>query len=558
MWKQNTRTEIWDQINLPWDLIVIGGGITGAGVLREAANLGLHALLLEAQDFSFGTSSRSSKLVHGGFRYLRNRQFDVTRESVREREWMLAAAPHLVEKLSFLIPHWNESKTPAWQFGLGTLIYDLMAPKWEHRHLTPARILEQVPSLRREGLTGGYQYADAIVDDSCLVLRILREAVQKGAVALNYARVESLLRDRSGQVCGVRVSDTSGEFQSTLEIGARAIINAAGPWSDDLRAHLGAIPRLRKCRGSHLVIPGDQFPLKSAVTLMHPQDNRAMFVIPWDGTTIIGTTDIDHPVEWEKTEPFATQDEIEYIMLAIQHIFPSAELTVANIHSTYAGLRPLIRLDSQAPPSAVSRRHVVWEDSGLVTITGGKLTTFRIMAKAALQAVVSRFSPPLEIKHKQPIFDPLPRIDPIPGLNPSTLLYLVGRYGHETINLLNTAQKGELVNIETTPALWAELRWAARSGDVMHLDDLMLRRVRLGLLLPRGGMDHIQRIRQIVQPELGWTENRWIAEVARYLQIWQQFYAPFPSGINPPSPSEEPSSIQHSHSNLRKMLSTVA
>jgi glycerol-3-phosphate dehydrogenase len=532
MWNPNSRESIWENINQSWDVIVVGGGITGAGVLREAVNLGLKSLLLDDHDFSFGTSSRSSKLVHGGFRYLRNRQLDVTRESVREREWLLKTAPHLVDKLSFLIPEWRDSKTPAWQFSVGVVIYDLLAPKWEHRRLSPARLLALAPNLRRDGLTGGCQYYDAVVDDSCLVLRILREAVKHGAVALNYARVDGLLRDQLGNVCGVRVTDTSGKTQKELEIQSRVVINATGPFSDDLRAHVGAIPRLRKCRGSHLVFPTKKIPLKSAVTLMHPGDNRAMFAIPWHGTTIIGTTDIDHPMDWETVEPFATHDEIQYILAAIHHVFPTAEVTSDDIISTFAGLRPLIRPTTQTDPSAVSRRHVVWDESGLVTITGGKLTTFRIMARDALKAVLPRLTIKKPPDFKRAIFDPLPNIDSISEIDPLTLLYLNGRYGADTASLLAYAKSDELQPIENSPALWAELRWAARSGAVVHLEDLLLRRVRLGILLPRGGLDHIQRIRQIVQPELGWDDHHWDTEENAYRATWQRFYAPAPAGID--------------------------
>ncbi len=530
---QFERDQIWDQLGQPWDIVVIGGGITGAGVLHAAASLGLRALLLEARDFAFGTSSRSSKLVHGGFRYLRNRQFGVTRESVREREWLLKNAPYLVEKLSFLLPEWRSSRTPAWQFTIGVVLYDLLAPKWDHRRLSAPEMLDLAPALRADGLTGGWQYYDASVDDSCLVLRVLRAARREGAAALNYTRVDGLLRGQDGRVRGVQVLDLAQDQPRAAEVKARVVVNAAGPWSDEIRARVGVQPRLRKCRGSHLIFPSEKFPLKSAVTLMHPRDNRAMFAIPWEGATILGTTDIDHPREWEQVEPFTTPEESAYILEALAHTFPQAEVGQADVLSSFSGLRPLVCPQGPAHPSAVSRRHVVWDEHGLITITGGKLTTFRIMALAALQAALKYLPETPRRRPNKPLFAPGELPDSLPQLPPEHLRYLAGRYGADTPRLLASADPAELTPVASLRGLWAELRWAARACSVVHLDDLLLRRVRLGLLLPRGGADHLARIRQIVQPELGWDDQRWQAEERAYLRTWRRYYAPAPVGLEP-------------------------
>lgn len=528
MWQTGWREQIWTEIDQPWDLIVIGGGITGAGVLREASLRGLRALLVEAGDFAFGTSSRSSKLVHGGFRYLRERQFDVTRESVREREWLLRAAPHLVNRLPFLMPHYAGARTPAWQFAVGVVIYDLMAPKWDHRRLSAAQLRQRSPLLRVEGLEGGQRYIDASVDDAALVLRVLRAAVAGGARALNYARVESLLRTAGGQVCGVRLRDLAAGREA--EVQARAVINAAGPWSDELRAQVSAPAKLRKCRGSHLVFARSRLPLDEALTLLHPRDNRAMFIIPWETTTLIGTTDLDHPREWEAGEPFAIRAEIEYMLEGLQHTLPAAQIKSEDILSTFAGLRPLVCPDGNALPSQVSRRSVVWDESGLITVTGGKLTIFRVMAVQALRTAAPRLGRELDLRGRSPVFDPLPELAPPSGLAPETLAYLLGRYGSQIPALLDSALPGELEPIPGTLNPWAELRFAARAGGVLHLDDLLLRRLRLGILLPRGGLDLIERIRAVVQSELGWDDLRWQAEVERYEEIWRRYYSPEPLG----------------------------
>lgn len=529
MWPKGWRESIWAELDRPWDLIVIGGGITGAGVLREASLRGLRALLVEANDFAFGTSSRSSKLVHGGFRYLRERQFDVTRESVREREWLLQAEPRLINRLPFLMPHYAGARTPAWQFAVGVVIYDLMAPKWDHRRLSKRQLLERCPLLRSNGLRSGQRYIDASVDDSALVLRLLRAAAADGARALNYVRVEALLRKAEGEVCGVRLRDLVSGREA--EVQARAVINATGPWSDELRAQVGAPPRLRKCRGSHLVFSRARLPLGEALTLLHPRDNRAMFIIPWETATIIGTTDIDHPREWEAGEPFATQAEIEYMLEGLQHTLPAAGIRHEDILSTFAGLRPLVRPEGDALPSQVSRRAVVWDESGLVTVTGGKLTIFRVMALQALRAAAPRLQRDLDLDRRSQVFDPAPELEAPPELPAESLAYLLGRYGRETPALLETARPGELELIPGTLNPWAELRYAARAGGVLHLDDLLLRRLRLGVLLPQGGKGLLERIRGVVQPELGWDDLRWQAEVERYAEIWQRYYSPAPAGV---------------------------
>jgi glycerol-3-phosphate dehydrogenase len=518
----NDREAIWSTLSQPVDVIIIGGGITGAGVLRAAAAAGLRAVLFEAADFSFGTSSRSSKMVHGGFRYLRNRQYSVTYESVRERQYILAHAPHLVTPLRFLMPYYHQSTGR--NLHLGVIVYDLMAPRWDHCAYRPDQVLEQAP-VRAEGLLGGYEYTDARMDDSRLVLRILQEAVRTGGAALNYAKVTGLLRTHDGQVRGVQVEDQAGSGK-TAEVQARVVINAAGPWSDDLRAHVGAAARIRKLRGSHLIFPGDRLPLTKAVTLFHQRDNRAMFALPWEGTVVIGTTDIDH--RQETLEPYASEDEIEYMLAAARHTFPSLDLSEEDVIATFSGLRPIASSGQGNDPSKESRAHVIWQENGLLTVTGGKLTTFRIMAHEALETVRAIF--PQRPQFSGRTFDPLPELTPPPGLDLDQFHDILGRLGQDTLTMLSGACKDELEPIDGTRHLWAELRWSARCEAVEHLDDLLLRRVRLGLLLPAGGQEHLGRIRAIAQPELGWCDERWEAEERRYLSIWRNYYSPSPAG----------------------------
>lgn len=527
MWHKGWRDHIWSAIDQPWDLIIIGGGITGAGLLRQAVAAGLKTLLVEANDFASGTSSRSSKLIHGGFRYLRNKQINVTKESVREREWMLREAPNLVKPLSFLLPNFERYHFPSWKLGLGVMVYDLLAPKWNHRKCGPSKLLEACPFLSPKGLIGGFQYYDAVMDDARLLLRILREAVRSGGTALSYTKAEKLLRTGDGQVCGVLLKDRVSLDGRKAEVKGKVVVNASGAWSDEIRHQLGQPARLRRLRGSHLVFGRARLPVNEALTIFHPRDGRAMFVIPWEGGTVIGTTDIDHDptLDDKYLEPFASEEEIRYMMEALVLLFPSLDLSEKDIISTFSGLRPVIQTGA-ATPSKESRAHALWEENGLITITGGKYTTFRMMSRQTLDKVLTRLDKPQVITHEH-IFDPLPDLSSF-SLEHSRLAYLAGRYGNETGRLLEAAKQGELEPIGQLPNVWAELRWAAREEGVEHLDDLLLRRVRLGLLLPFGARDLLQRIQSIVRPELEWSDERWQHEEINYLQTWQRYYSPKP------------------------------
>jgi len=522
------RHKVWNDLDQDWDILILGGGITGAGIFRRAITEGYKTLLVEACDFASGTSSRSSKLIHGGFRYLRNRQFDVTRESVRERERWLKEAPYLVTPLGFLMPC-PEDASLARQYGIGVVLYDLLAPKWQHARLSREKLLQNCPPLLSEHLHGGYLYYDAVMDDSAMVLRLLREAQIMGGTALNYARATQLLRDAIGNIAGAVIEDRSELRLGSQRIRARVVINATGPWSDDIRAQVGAPSRIRKLRGSHLVFARERINLSQAVTLLHPRDHRAMFAIPWEGVTLIGTTDLDHSYPLSR-EPFTTQAEIDYILEAANSTFPSLNLSQQDILSTFSGLRPVIQ-GGQTDPSKESRAHQVWEEQGLITITGGKYTTFRLMAEAALRQAMPHLPYSTDMAKRRPYFSALPAT-PIPaGIPDSQYLYLSGRYGNETNELLASALPTENQKIDHLPNLWSELRWAARNGAVEHLDDLLFRRVRLGLLLPDAARAEMEQIRRIVQPELQWDDHRWQAELTRYYQIYQQAYSPSPVGF---------------------------
>jgi glycerol-3-phosphate dehydrogenase len=521
MWQTNWRDGVWSQLGQPWDVIIVGGGITGAGVLRAATGLGLRALLVEAKDFAWGTSSRSTKLVHGGLRYLAQGQFGVTRESVQERERLIKEGPGLVDWLGFLMPVYEGSSTSKRKVAVALAAYDWFARKWQHRYFEHDDFLMLAPHVGQEGLRGGWRYYDAVTDDARLVLRVIREAVRAGGTAINYARAQELLFGSDGQVAGAVLRDGLAERQA--EVHARAVVNATGPWADGLRAKVGGEPRIRPSRGSHLTFPSWRLPVAQAINLVHPRDGRLVFVLPWEGVTVAGTTDLDHhqPVN---EEPSMTAGEVQYLMEALHVRFPALALRADDAIASFAGVRPIVGT-GKGDPSKESRRHVVLEEEGLVTIAGGKLTTFRPMAWDTLQAV-RRLLPDMSPAEDDMVMldavqDDLPDAD---GLDEGQWRRLLGRYGADAPALVAAAREKELEPIQDTPYLWAELRWAARNEAVIHLDDLLLRRVRLGLLLPEGALPIMERVRAVAQPELGWDDERWDVEAARYADVWRRAY----------------------------------
>lgn len=413
-----------------------------------------------------------------------------------------------------------------WVLGLGLTVYDLLAWRWNHRHYDADDMRELCPGINGRGLLGGYRYFDAQTDDARLVLRVIREAVRAGGVALNYAPVESLLRKNSGAVCGVALRDqTTGR---TAEAQASVVINATGAWADSVRAYVSRPPRLRLLRGSHLIFSARRLALRRAITFMHPLDWRPVFALPWEGITLFGTTDVDHG-QFVETDPVMSEDEIEYLLTALHYAFPALELNPADAQGAFSGVRAVVGT-GQSNPSKESREHVLWREAGLLTVTGGKLTTFRLMAHNALRAVRAHLPhhPALDIDQKTPGIPPDVGSQDAPSRlrdDPATLLRLAGRYGADASTMMAAIHSDELESIGDSTALWTELRWAARAEGVVHLEDLLLRRVRLGLLLPQGGRAHMARIRAIAQSELGWDDERWATEAEAYARVWARSYS---------------------------------
>ena len=547
------------------DLLVIGGGIAGAGVALEAARRGLSVMLVEARDFAWGSSSRSSKLVHGGLRYLREGAFGLTRESVRERGRLLHDAPGLVEPQRFLMGHYEGRSPSRRTMGIGLAIYDAMAGERTRAFHSPAQARVLAPHIATDGLLGASSYLDAKTDDARLVMRVLQEAQALGARVVNRAAVKSLLRAgdadvplsslaadgaatvKPGTVVGARIEGTG----FTGHVRARCVVNATGFWADGLRRGLGA-PMLRPLRGSHLVLPLWKLPVAQSVSLMHPRDGRPVFATPWEGVALVGTTDLDHADDPD-VEPRITRDETAYLLEAVRAMFPRLDLRASDAICSYAGVRPVVDDRSAGgDPSRAPREHVVRDEHGLVTVTGGKLTTFRVNALDALRHAAPHlaatqqrngFSPTVvagdepgtdawaamsasefDYRAADPIFGAQTLPLEAAALPPGLRTRLLGRYGAQAQALLREADARDLQAVPGTTTPWAELHWALRHEQVRFLDDLLLRRTRLGLLLPGGAAALLPRLEPVAREALGWSGGEWRDHCDHYVRLIAQCY----------------------------------
>lgn len=522
--------------NEPWDLVVVGAGILGAGIYAYAAQLGLKVLLLEQKDFAWGSSSRSSKMVHGGLRYISQGQIGLTKESVEERQKLLECGQGLVEPANYVMSHYKGQFPSKGLFGLLMHIYGFFAGGRQHKSLSAVDYQMLSPGCAKFGvkggsLTGGTQYTDALTDDARLVYRLIDNGNNKrDALSLNYCKVIGLLRGtgESGHanecpVTGVRVKLAEGDCNgdgADIEVTAKLVINACGAWSDNLDAQV----LLRPLRGSHILVPQWRLPVFNVVTLLHPRDKRPVMIYPWQNTTLIGTTDIDHGQSLSR-EPKMTSDELAYIFELVEAEFPAAKLTEQDVISSFAGVRPIVLdkpLDKNVSASDEKRTHSVFEQSGLITVCGGKLTTFRVIAEEVMQKSaktlnLSKTLPPFEI------------FENATEQALENRYYLAGRYG---VRLGEYLQEFEQLGddklwqqIDYAPTIWLELVIAAKYEQVHHLDDLLLRRTRLGNILPRGGADILEQVEVLCAPYLSWDKARWQIERDRYLQIWQDYYS---------------------------------
>ena len=357
-----------------FDVLVIGGGITGAGIARDAAMRGLSVAIVEKADWANGTSSKSSRLIHGGIRYLERGQIRLVRESIRERETLLRIASHLVKPLEFTWPVYRGARLPKWKLRVGLTMYDLLAAKRgvsAHHSLDASDVLEKEPGLRRDGLVGGASYYDAATDDAGLTRANVVSAAQHGATAVNNARVESTTATE-GKADGALVRDMLGD--GTIRVSARVVVSATGPW------------QAKGTKGSHIILPRSRVGNHSAVAMTSPDDGRVMFVLPSGENTVVGTTDIYTTETPDDVK--ASDAEIAYLLRAASAYFPDASLKSEDIVGTWAGIRPLATAPAGTKPSSISREHRISRDKhGVIVVTGGKLTTYRAMAAEVVNHV---------------------------------------------------------------------------------------------------------------------------------------------------------------------------
>jgi glycerol-3-phosphate dehydrogenase len=525
-----------------WDLLVVGAGVTGAGVARDAAGRGLRVALVDAGDVAHGTSSRSSRLVHGGLRYLETLDFRLVFEASAERRRLLELAPHLVHPLPFLFPVFRRGSVGRRKLQAGMWLYDVLSlfrNISRHRMLSRAEVARAEPALRTEGVVGAALYYDASVDDARLSLANARAAHEAGAAVVPHAAVTGFLRD-GDRVAGVRLRDAlSGE---AVEVRARVVLNATGPWSDAVRrmADPRARPRLRPTKGVHIMVPRERLPNRHAITFRSPVDDRVMFVLPWGDFSYVGTTDTDF--RGDPSDVRADAADVRYLLESANSIFPEARLGEADVVSTWAGLRPLLAppdTDGGRPESATSREHEIWQDrTGLLNIAGGKLTTYRVMAAEAADEAARilrerfgvRSGPsrtedlPLPAAPREPWDVFLERVRARAaalGLDEATALHLARFYGTEAEALLDEVEEDAALGIRlvpTLPYLRAEIARGVRCEMALTLEDLLTRRMHLFYEARDGGLSVAHEVAEAMaaEPGIGWSEAEVDRQVERY------------------------------------------
>ena len=507
---------------------MIGGGITGAGVARDAALRGLRVALVEKHDYASGTSSRSSRLVHGGVRYLEHGQLGLVFESSRERRTLQRIAPHLVRPLAFTWPVYRGARVPRWKLGAGLMLYDVLSLFRNRRHerLDASAVRASEPALRTEALVGGARYWDAATDDVRLTLATVLSAHRAGAVVLNHAEVVGLLR-QDGRVAGATVA--SALDGATTTVHATMVVNATGPWSDRIErmadARTGA--GVRGSKGVHVSVVRARIGNASAVTLTAPQDGRVMFVLPAGNYTIIGTTDTYDATQPE--EVHATRRDVRYLLEAANHYFPEARLTEQDVVSAWAGIRPLAAQGATGAPSSASREHSIEETTpGMLRVTGGKLTTYRSMAAE----IVDRVERALGRRRSPSRTGILPLAGGDLHDAQEEVAHAVAETGDEVISRrlvlaygsawhgvwsLTHADPALATAVEPgLPYLYAELLHAVTHEQAVTLGDLLIRRTPVAFETRDHGRSAARRIAHVVARWLHWSPEAVDEAIADY------------------------------------------
>lgn len=524
-----------------FDLIIIGGGINGAGVARDAASRGMKVALVEAADFASGTSSRSSKLIHGGIRYLENLEFKLVFEALSERTRLFEMAPHLVHPLRFMLPLYEESRVGMFKMGLGMWLYDalslLQAPEM-HERLNAFESVKRMPALRKNHLLGSYVYSDAYMDDDRLVLETLRSANEEGALCANYVKAVGADFAADGKVQFVRCEDklTGKDFR----IQGRHIVSTVGPWTDQLAASFLSKWQniLRPTKGIHLTLPQKRLPLSSAVVMAAEKSDRIVFGIPRHEMIIIGTTDTDFPQSPETVT--ATEEDVKYLLSITDYYFPGAKITAKDVIASYAGVRPLVKDDSTSE-GKTSREHTILnDDRGITFVAGGKYTTYRLMAEQIVDATLHFFSIEDKVRFKKSDTSrPLNSMTSSDAFQQAQVLarfwgqetgrdlhdmeLLADRYGLEAEVILNKYSENS--------SYWQlEAAQAIDNTMCLHLQDFYCRRVPLFLADRNHGVQFLEEVSSIFQEKLGWNDAQLKSEKQKLLEYmahelhWKKYF----------------------------------
>lgn len=514
-----------------FDILVIGGGVTGAGAALDAASRGLKVALVEARDLASGTSSRSSKLIHGGLRYLEQYDFKLVREALHERELMVSSlSPHLVKPVGFLYPLHEKLKDRTY-VGAGLALYDVLrgfqrALPW-HKHMSQKKIAEIAPSLRQDIVTGAVKYYDAQVDDARHTMTIIRTARRHGAVIATRVEVDQLIRDGK-KVIGAEVTDTvTGK---KIKVSAKAVVMCAGIWSDEMHAKFGLKPGygVTMSKGVHIVVPGSA--IKSDTGIILKTAVSVLFLIPWGDKWIVGTTDT--PYDGDRAHPHATSEDVQYILDQANKVL-EPQLRRDEIIGVYAGLRPLVANAKDSTTTKLSREHTTDRSApGFVSIAGGKYTTYRVMGKDAIDLAVtdlrrlvnSSCTEKLPLVGADGYFALTQQTAQIAaefGIEEKSVLHLLNRYGSlisEVLELITEDKKLAQLLDPSLPYLKAEIVYAVTHEGAMTVDDVISRRTRLAFEAPHAGIELAEDIATLIAPYLGWGAKEKKVSIAEYRQ----------------------------------------
>lgn len=486
-----------------YDVLIIGGGINGAAIAHMAALNGLKTALLEKGDFASGTSSKSTKLIHGGLRYLETFDFDLVREALRERAFLLRDAPHLVKPLNFIVPVYQGDRKPLWMIRFGVWLYDRLAGQYavgRHRFVPRDELISVMPGLKKEGLLGGVSYYDAQMDDARLVLENVLSAREHGADVANYAEVKSFIK-KDGRAVGVIARDLTGERE--LEIFARKIVCAVGPWTNLLmhREEGNVPPLVRTTKGIHVVCQGQIS--EQAILFPTSQDRRVLFVIPWMGNSLIGTTDTDYTANPDQVE--ADQEDIDYLFRELRRVFPGGTFQKERIITIFAGLRPLVH--RQGEPAKISRNHVIKEAySGIIYVMGGKYTTYRKIAEDCLRAAAPS-QKLIDTRGGFPVFGSGEITEGAQdaagqnGLDVDVVRYLMDIYGVRYKDVLRLTQNNPALKdplCSCSPAIKAQVVYAIETEMAVKDEDIIKRRLSLVYRPCRSGQC-VKEIQKIIE-----------------------------------------------------------